>query len=112
MLYIDFSSAFNTIDHDKLLQIMYDLGFPTDAINVIEDLYTNATTHIKLPMGKTDAVNINRGDPGRQSITFLVPDIHGASAEVAPIRGQRLPIWMPKAKHSWGSHNQRHGICR
>jgi hypothetical protein len=26
MLYIDFSSAFNTIDHDKLLQIMYDLG--------------------------------------------------------------------------------------
>ena len=61
MLYIDFSSAFNTIDHGKLLQIMYDLGFPTDAINVIEDLYTNATTQVKLPMGKTDAVLINRG---------------------------------------------------
>ena len=27
MLYVDFSSALNTIDHDKLLQIMYDLGF-------------------------------------------------------------------------------------
>ncbi len=61
MLYIDFSSAFNTIDHDKLLQIMYDLGFQTNAINVIEDLYTNASTHVKLLMGKTDAVNINRG---------------------------------------------------
>ena len=61
MLYIDFSSAFNTIDHDKLLQIMYDLGFPTDAINVIEDLYTDATTQVKLPMGKTDAIHINRG---------------------------------------------------
>ena len=61
MLYTDFSSAFNTIDHDKLLQIMYDLGFPTDAINVIEDLYPNATTQGKLPMGKTDAVHINRG---------------------------------------------------
>ena len=61
MLYIDFSSAFNTIDHDKLLQIMYDLGFPTDAINVIEDLYTNATTRIKLAMGKTGAIHINRG---------------------------------------------------
>jgi len=61
MLYIDFSSAFNTIDHDKLLQIMYDLGFPTDAINVIVYLYTNATTQVKLPMGKTDAVHINSG---------------------------------------------------
>jgi len=27
MLYIDFSSAFKTIDHDKLLHIMFDLGF-------------------------------------------------------------------------------------
>ena len=47
MLYIDFNSAFNTIDHDELLQIMYDLGFPTDAINVIGDLYTNATMKVK-----------------------------------------------------------------
>ena len=51
MLYIDFCSAFNTIDHDELLQTiaMYDLGFPalTDAINVAADLYTNATTRIK-----------------------------------------------------------------
>ena len=51
MLYIDFSSAFNTIDHDKLLQIMYDLSFPTDAINMIEDLYTKATTHIMSTKG-------------------------------------------------------------
>jgi len=28
---------------------------------VIVDLYTNATTYVKLPLGKTDAVNINRG---------------------------------------------------
>ncbi len=28
LLYVDFSSAFNTIDHDKLLCIMHDLGFP------------------------------------------------------------------------------------
>ena len=30
-LYVDFTSAFNTIDHDKLLQIMFDLGFPAMA---------------------------------------------------------------------------------
>ena len=31
LMYVDFSSAFNTIDHDKLLIIMYDLGFPKTA---------------------------------------------------------------------------------
>ena len=44
MLYVDFSSAFNTLNHDKLLQVMYDLGFPTDAIHVVANLYTNAST--------------------------------------------------------------------
>jgi len=31
-LIVDFTSAFNTTDHDRMLWIMYDLGFPTDAI--------------------------------------------------------------------------------
>ncbi|MFN9938179.1 MAG: reverse transcriptase domain-containing protein, partial [bacterium] len=26
--YVDFSSAFNTIDHDCLLRVMYDMGLP------------------------------------------------------------------------------------
>jgi hypothetical protein len=32
---VDFSNAFNMIDHDKLLAVMWDLGFPTDAIDVV-----------------------------------------------------------------------------
>ena len=35
LLYVDFSSAFNTIDHDELLCIMHDLGFLDDAVEVI-----------------------------------------------------------------------------
>ena len=61
MLYVDFSSAFNTIDHDKLLCIMHDLGFTVDAIQAIRDLYTDATTRVKLPYDETDAINIDRG---------------------------------------------------
>ena len=34
-LIVDFTSAFNTIDHDKLLIIMFDLGFPIDTIDVV-----------------------------------------------------------------------------
>ena len=72
MLYVDFSAAFNTIDHDRLLQIMYDLGFPTNAIQVIANLYTNATTCVKLPGGKTQPILINRGTIQGDSLSPLL----------------------------------------
>jgi hypothetical protein len=37
MLAVDFSSAF-MLDQDKLLQIMFDLGFPTDAVDAVRSL--------------------------------------------------------------------------
>ena len=72
MLYIDFSSAFNTIDHDKLLMIMYDLGFPVDCIEVIKDLYTNAATEYKLPYGNTPAIQLERGTIQGDSLSPLL----------------------------------------
>ena len=61
LLYVDFSSAFNTIDHDKLLCIMYDLGFPADVIEIIKDLYTGAVTRVKLDFAQTDPIRLGRG---------------------------------------------------
>ncbi len=64
-LYIDFSSAFNTINHQQLLQTMASLEFPEAAIrntvNPGRSIYTNATTVIATPFGDTDAVHIGRG---------------------------------------------------
>jgi len=60
-LYVDFSSAFNMIDQDKLLITMYDLGYPTDSIEVVKGAYTDAITHIQASGGTSDAVQINRG---------------------------------------------------
>ena len=53
-LYVDFSSAFKTIDHDKLLCIMHDLGFPEDAIEVIAELYTDAITQALVCRNRTN----------------------------------------------------------
>ena len=50
-LIVEFTSAFNTSDHNRMLWIMYDLGFPTDAIDAVKILYENATTQVKLPSG-------------------------------------------------------------
>ncbi len=48
-LIVDLTSAFNTTDHDRMLWIMYDLGFTTDAIDTVKNLYEDATTQIRLP---------------------------------------------------------------
>jgi hypothetical protein len=60
-VYIDFSSAFNTIDHDLLLQIMYDLGLPDDLIRVVRDLYKQARTTVRTEHGHTAPIPIERG---------------------------------------------------
>ncbi len=38
-LIVDFTSAFNTTDNDRILWIMYDLVFPMDAIELVNDYY-------------------------------------------------------------------------
>ena len=64
-LIVDFTSAFNTTDHDRMLWIMYDLGFPTDAIDTVKDLYENATTQVRLSSGaSTNCIHFERGTIG------------------------------------------------
>eukprot|EP00983_Pelagomonas_calceolata_P002093 71074-Pelagomonas_calceolata.AAC.1 len=46
------STAFNTTDHDRMLWIMYDLSFLTDAIDAVKHLYESATTQVRLPSGR------------------------------------------------------------
>ncbi|KAJ9514278.1 hypothetical protein QJQ45_012213 [Haematococcus lacustris] len=63
-LLVDFTSAFNTTCQDKLLWIMHDLGFPTDATDAVKDLYTGATTRFRTPYGPTDPVPVCDGNGG------------------------------------------------
>ena len=60
-LYIDFSSAFNTVNHKQLILIMQKLGFPNTAIKAVENTYTNACTRIQTPHGETEDLQIGRG---------------------------------------------------
>jgi len=59
---VNFISAFNTTDHDRMLWIMHNLVFPTDAIDAVKFFYENATTQVKLPSGVcTGQIPVERG---------------------------------------------------
>jgi hypothetical protein len=61
LMMVDFSEAFDSIDHDHLLAILYGLGYPVDAIEIIKNLYTGAVTQISTPHGLTQPLPIDRG---------------------------------------------------
>jgi hypothetical protein len=61
LLQADLTEAFDTISHDKLLMILYDLQFPTDAIEVVKYLYTQTRTSVRTPFGKTKEIPVERG---------------------------------------------------
>jgi hypothetical protein len=54
---------------NQLLCILYDLGFPTDAIEVVKDLYTGAKTRIQTPYWPTAPIPIDRGTIQGDSIS-------------------------------------------
>jgi ribonuclease HI/exonuclease III len=58
---IDFSQAYNSIDHTRLFHTMSQLGIPQDAINVVRSVYANATTTIRTDWGDTAPFPTNRG---------------------------------------------------
>ena len=60
--YIDFKNAFGSIDHARLLSLMEDLGYPTDAIEIISNIYKDSTTSFTgSTFGTTPPINISRG---------------------------------------------------
>lgn len=75
LLQIDFSEAFDTVDHNKLIQVLLALGYPQDAIRVVQNLYTNATTAVLTPYGLTDHIPIHRGTiqgDGLSPLLFII----------------------------------------
>jgi hypothetical protein len=62
LLYIDFTNAFGSIDHARLLAIMLDLGYPTDAVKLIGNIYSESHTTINGQyFGTTKPIAIQRG---------------------------------------------------
>ena len=61
LVMVDLKEAFDTIDHHRMIKVIRDLGYPEDAIQVVQGLYENASTKVTTPYGHTPAIQIQRG---------------------------------------------------
>ena len=89
ILYIDFKNAFGSIDHAKLLAIIKDLGYPTDSINLIGNIYSQSSTIFTGEyFGKTLPIPIQRSTIQGDTLSlylfiiFLEPSLDGYNKEV------------------------------
>ena len=62
LLYVDFTNAFGSVDHPRMIALLEDLGFPSDCVNIVGNLYTGARTAFITPAGLTGEIPIGRGN--------------------------------------------------
>ena len=54
VLYVDWANAFGSVDHSRLTTMLDLLGVPQDAIEVVANLYSGASTRLRVPAGLTE----------------------------------------------------------
>ena len=92
-LIVEITSAFNTTTHhDKLLWIMYDLGFPTDAIDVVNiSIWKPVQTTITLRQENTQDPFRSKGLPYKETpLPLFFFNLYGTTSTVAPCRRKRI----------------------
>lgn len=58
---LDLAKAFDTISHKHILTSLKRFGVSDHFVGLVSDLYTNATTYFKTPLGQTGDINILKG---------------------------------------------------
>jgi hypothetical protein len=94
LTYLDFSSAFNMCSHDQLLRTMYDIGVPSDAIEIVKDIYTGHKTSVPTDGKHRPNYGYSRNDPRRPTEPPPLHNVHRAPTPLATCGGQRIQVWL------------------
>lgn len=61
LCFIDFSRAFDLVNHDKLIGVLASSGIEAADLRVISNLYWNQTAKVRIKNNTTDSVSIKKG---------------------------------------------------
>jgi hypothetical protein len=61
IIFIDYSKAFDNVDHNELLRTLVKMGFPIHLIALIQSLYTDQSATIRWNGSHTEPFKIAKG---------------------------------------------------
>jgi exonuclease III len=61
LCFIDYSKAFDCVDHEKLWSVLLEMGVPKHLIILMKNLYTDQQASVKTDYGNTNWFNIGKG---------------------------------------------------
>ncbi|CAF3528318.1 unnamed protein product [Adineta steineri] len=61
LCFIDYSKAFDCVDHEKLWGVLMEMGVPKHLIILMKNLYTNQQASVKTEYGNTNWFNVGKG---------------------------------------------------
>jgi hypothetical protein len=61
LCFIDYSKAFDCVDHDTLFNSLRDMGFPEHLIRLLSSLYKNQEATVRTQYGDTESFGIGKG---------------------------------------------------
>ena len=71
--FIDYTKAFDCVDHNKLWKILQEMGIPDHLICLLRNLYADQEATVRTRHGTTDWFKIGKGVPSRlYIITVLI----------------------------------------
>ena len=104
LVFVDFSKAFDSVDREKMFEILVLYGIPKKIIDAIKVLYTDTASTLLTPDGETEPFSILsgilQGDTLAPFLFIIVVDyilrmsvdkIHTKGYELEPRQGSRHP---------------------
>ena len=61
MCFIDYKTAFDCVDHERLWVILRDMGVPVHLIVLLRRLYSIQEATVRTKFGETDNIDIGKG---------------------------------------------------
>lgn len=61
MCFIDYSKAFDCVDHERMWNTLRDMGFPEHLIHLLHNLYDNQEAVVRTEFGDTENFGIGKG---------------------------------------------------
>ena len=70
--FIDYSKAFDCVDHNKLWEILQEMGIPDRLICLLRNLYAGQKATVRPGHGTIDLFQIRKGESRLYIVTLLI----------------------------------------